>query len=114
MGELGDILLTKEQYRPKYGMLMDGDYYVKVNLPSNQESYISGNGEGVWVKVDEQTCRDYDNDGRGRFYHGELANDSIYYPGLMCGMTIPFEMRGKNRPVVKHSWLVENYGESVW
>ena len=39
---------------------------------------------------------------QGSGYKGILANDSIYYPGLMCGEEILFEMRGENRPVVDY------------
>lgn len=94
------------------GMPHDGEHYIVVNLPSSEEDYLSGNGEGVWVEVDDDTIRDYDNDMRGYFYHGVLANDSLYYPGLSCGMTLPFEMRGVRRPVASYKWLSDNYGES--
>lgn len=74
--------------------------YIKVNIPLTEEDYRSGNGEGVWVEVDAETRAAYDRDAIGLGYHGILANDSLYYPGLKCGDVIPFEMRGENRPVV--------------
>lgn len=76
--------------------------YVKVNIPLTEQDYISGNGEGVWVEVDEATRRAYDEDVAGKGFSGILSNDSLYYPGLMCGEEIPFEMRGTNRPVVDY------------
>lgn len=76
------------------------DKYIKVNIPLTEEDYHSGNGEGVWVEVDQKTRRAYDCDAIGSGYHGILANDSLYYPGLNCGDIIEFEMRGENRPVV--------------
>ena len=73
--------------------------YIKVNLPLTQQEYCSGNGEGVWVEVDGDTRQAYDTDAIGTGYSGILANDSVYYPGLMCGAVIPFELRGECRPV---------------
>ena len=113
MEEIGNIRLVTEAYKPKYGLLMDGEYFIKVNLPDSEKSARNGNGEGCWVKVDEGVCRLYDEDGEGVFA-GELANDSIYYPGLNCGTVIPFRMRGAFRPVVPLGWLEANYGKSVW
>jgi len=74
--------------------------YIKVNIPLTEDDYHSGNGEGVWVEVDEDTRKAYDRDAIGLGYHGILANDSMYYPGLKFGDVIPFEMCGENRPVV--------------
>lgn len=79
--------------------------YIKVNIPLTEENYLSGNGEGVWVEVDESTRAAYDSDARGGIYHGILANDSLYYPGLGCGDVVEFEMRGEHRPVVRFDFL---------
>ena len=68
--------------------------YIKVNIPLTERDYLSGNGEGV------RAISEWDATGSG--YKGILANDSIYYPGLMCGEEILFEMRGENRPVVDY------------
>lgn len=81
------------------------DKYIKVNIPLTEEDYRSGNGEGVWVEVDSETEKAYDRDAIGSDYHGILANDSLYYPGLSCGDMIEFEMRGEKRPVVAWSFL---------
>lgn len=81
--------------------------YIKVNLPGSQESYTTGNGEGVWVLVSEQVKAAYDRDAEGGYYFGILDNDSCYWPGLNHGAAIPFEMRGKNRPVVPYEWLYD-------
>lgn len=81
--------------------------YIKVNIPLNEKEYRNGNGEGVWVEVDKATREAYDRDVIGSGYHGILANDSVYYPGLKCGDMIEFEMRGQNRPVVDyHNFLI--------
>ena len=81
------------------------DKYIKVNIPMTEKDYHFGNGEGVWVEVDQETRRAYNRDAIGSGYHGILANDSLYYPGLSCGDMIEFEMRGANRPVVPLSFL---------
>lgn len=83
--------------------------YIKVNLPASQEAYRNGNGEGVWVLVEENVKKAYDTDEGGTCYKGILDNDSVYYPALKHGVTIPFEMRGENRPVVPYTWLTSNY-----
>ena len=88
--------------------------HIKVNLPSNEKNYLSGNGEGCWVLVNEDAFKAYENDENDTTYNGILDNDSIYYPGLLAGTEIPIETRGKCRPVVPYSWLLENYGESIW
>ena len=103
----------ESRYKPKFGEFFNGEYFIKVNLPNSKASFNHGNGEGCWVKVDEYVCRVYDEDGYGDFT-GELANDSIYYPGLDCGTVIPFRMRGPMRPCVPFGWLEANYGPSVW
>lgn len=87
---------------------------IKINLPSNEESYKSGNGEGCWALVDEQTKADHDNDKTGSGYEAILDNNSVYYTGLNAGTKVPIEMRGEYRPVVPYEWLVDNYGESNW
>lgn len=81
------------------------DNYIKVNLPADRESYESGNGEGVWVLVDDATKAAHDADVPSGTFHGTLDNDSWYWPGLSHGDEIIFEMRGENRPVVPFDWL---------
>lgn len=75
------------------------DRPIMVNFPLTAEDFASGNGEGVWVKVDAETKAVYDADASGGQYVGVLDNDSFYYPGLNHGALIPFEMRGEYRPV---------------
>ena len=76
--------------------------FIKINLPLTMGEYHSGNGEGVWVKVDPVTRQAYDADVIGPGYFGILDNNSLYYPGLVSGAMIPFEMRGECRPVVDY------------
>ena len=73
-------------------------HLIKVNFPLNEENYRTGNGEGMWVEVDDKAKHAYDTDAVGGLYTGTLANDSCYYPGLGCGDTVVFEMRGIKRP----------------
>lgn len=84
--------------------------YIKVNLPGSEDSYTTGNGEGVWVLVDPRTKEAHDSDATGGVYFGILDNDSVYYPGLNHGEPIPFEMRGDKRPVTPIAWLAEWQG----
>lgn len=81
--------------------------YIKVNLPGSKADYLTGNGEGVWVLVNEHVKRAHDQDAEGGFYFGILDNDSCYWPGLNHGAAIPFEMRGTNRPVAPYEWLYD-------
>jgi len=80
--------------------------YIKVNLPLTERDYEAGNGEGVWVLVDQDTKLAHDEDAVSGSYIGILDNDSCYYPGLNAGELLPFEMRGDNRPVADfHGFL---------
>ncbi len=82
--------------------------YIQVNLPLTEQDYASGNGEGVWVLVDPETKKAYDQDITGKGYIGILDNDSCYYPGLNAGELLPFEMRGEYRPVADfHGFLTQ-------
>lgn len=82
--------------------------YIQVNLPLTEQEYLSGNGEGVWLEVDEETRKAYDAGTIGGGYSGILSNDSLYYPGLKCGTIIPFEMRGEFRPVADYYGFLTN------
>lgn len=84
--------------------------HIKVLLPSSEELFNVGVGEGVFVLVNEDAKKAYDTDENGTNYTGVLDNDSLYYPGLKHGAVIPFETRGEKRPVVPFKWLFENYG----
>lgn len=98
-------------------------YHIKANLTYSEESYQSGNGEGVWVIVDEETKEACDNDvtGAGRDcnlnddgtifipYECILDNDSVYYDGLEHGERLPLEMRGDVRPVVPYAYLCQRW-----
>lgn len=89
-------------------------HLIKVNLPSNEEAYKNGNGEGCWFLVSEEVKNAYDSDENNTKYQGILDNDSVYFKGLFAGTELPIEMRGEMRPVVPYNYLVEHYGESNW
>ena len=82
--------------------------YIKVNFPLTAEDFAAGNGEGMWVLVDEETKAAHDADETGGVYTGILDNDSIYYPGLNAGAVVQFELRGENRPVAIFDGFLEN------
>lgn len=73
--------------------------HIKMNFPLTAEAFASGNGEGMWVLVDQETKEAHDADATGGHYIGILDNDSVYYPGLNHGEVVHFEMRGECRPV---------------
>lgn len=83
--------------------------FIQVNLPLTEDDYLSGNGEGVWVKVDPATRQAYDADRIGPGYSGILDNVSLYYPGLDPGELIPFELRGKCRPVADYRGFLSRH-----
>lgn len=85
----------------------DDKYFIKVNIPMNEYAFDDGFGEGVFVIVDEDVRKLYLDDDHGSICEGILDNDCIYYPEMVPGTRIPFEMRGEKRPVVLWSWIRE-------
>ncbi len=73
--------------------------YIKVNFPLTAEDFAAGNGEGMWVLVDQVTKAAHETDVSGGEWVGILDNDSIYFPDLNHGAVVRFEMRGEHRPV---------------
>lgn len=61
---------------------------IKVNLPRNQENFISGNGEGCFVSISKLTFKKYQKDYDGGTFKGILENDSFYFPSLKAGTKI--------------------------
>lgn len=74
-------------------------YSIKINIPTSLEQYYEGNGEGCFVLVTKEAKEAYDNDEDKSVFVGILDDDSFYYKDLNHGEKIPFETRGKNRPV---------------
>jgi len=73
--------------------------YIKVNFPDNKKDLTTGNGEGMFVEVDDATAAKYDEDFSGGDFIGTLGNDSWYDPTLKHGAEVHFTMRGEHRPV---------------
>lgn len=83
--------------------------HIKVNFPDSPDLYRCGNGEGMFVLVDDETKAAHDSNATGGEYWGTLDNDSWYWKGLVHGDKVPFTMRGEFRPVCPFSWLEEHY-----
>ena len=84
----------------------------KVNLPSNKENYLSGNGEGLWCYLSKEDIVKYDNDEKVGDFEAYICNDPEYYNEVNFGDKLVAEFRGKNRPVFKFS-QVENF-KCLW
>ena len=80
-------------------------YTIKVNLPQTLKYFKTGNGEGCFVIVDEETYKAYLLDLKKKNCIGILYNDSFEYPRFTVGTLIHFEMRGKKRPVANYHFL---------
>lgn len=78
---------------------MEYTEHIKVNLPNDEDSAKTGNGEGCWVLVTKEVKKLHDEDVTGGIYEGKLDNNSCYYPNLKAGEIIRFEMKGVNRPL---------------
>lgn len=81
---------------------------IKVNIPRNMKSYLSGNGEGCWalpLTVEDAKIIEIDK-------HKEkalvvLCNSSFYFPKLSWASVIQVEMRSGFRPVLDIDWVQE-------
>lgn len=89
---------------------MKKEFYIKINVPTTEEEYLSGNGEGMWALADEKTKRAYDEDAASGEYEVILDNNSFFWDGLEHGQLVPIEMRGEARPVVPYNWLFAIFG----
>lgn len=83
------------------------------NLPSCQEEYNSGNGEGCHFLPLTEVDRDkYDEDCETGTINAIILNNSIFYPLLSWGTIVQLECRGKKRPVLDLAWYRNNVGEN--
>jgi len=73
--------------------------YFRVNLPSTFKTYQTGNGEGIWAVALTKELTDKIEKAEIKQFYAYAANDSIYYPELVCGSRILAETRGDNRAV---------------
>lgn len=51
--------------------------HIKVNFPRDKESFLSGNGEGMWVIVKKDVAEKYSLDVNGEVCFGTLDNNSV-------------------------------------
>ncbi len=91
------------------------DYFLtKGNLPPTWAKYRSGNGEGMFLMIDQSTNNDLQRERRDGTFYGLLNEPSVYHPVLneivfdfvteTCKPVL-FEFRGANRPVLARSVL---------
>lgn len=79
------------------------------NLPSCQEEYQNGNGEGChFLPLTETDRKKYDEDCGAGTINAIILNDSIFYPSLNWGTIVQLECRGKKRPVLDLAWYKNN------
>lgn len=97
----------------------DKNNMFKINLPENEESYATNNGEGVWAYCSK---KDYiHNNTASCIFIARILNDSIYYPGLNYGADILVEYKGGDlRPIAvldelqhKYSFSLENKIDTI-
>ncbi|MCH7641477.1 hypothetical protein IID22_04745 [Patescibacteria group bacterium] len=98
----------------------DGRYFlVKANLPDSMESWLSGNGEGMWVMIDADTKRKLDTNGAEGTFLAYLNEPCAYHPALnqeafdfdkRTARPIEFEFRGPHRPVLVKAKLEQLLG----
>ena len=81
--------------------------HIKVNFPRTAEDFVTGNGEGCWVIVEEDLKALHDDGYDGGSFEGVLDNDSWYYSSLKSGHKVLFTMKGENRPVALHEGFLE-------
>ncbi|MBI4152173.1 hypothetical protein HY495_00550 [Candidatus Woesearchaeota archaeon] len=89
-------------------------FLIKGNLPDTWKKYHSGNGEGIWFAVDQETKEKLDQDKTGGDFYALLTQGSVYHPqlnGELFNPNIPktrpllLEFRGAFRPVLARSEL---------
>jgi len=97
----------------KVANLGDSIGYFKLNLPNDETSYISGNGEGVWAVVDDKELKEKISNDKVDVFEAYIANDSVYYPGLVCGSKVQAEVRKGRRPVAVFSDLQEELSKEA-
>lgn len=109
--EIEDVILLNDQRAINENLKKKERlrFYIKVNIPQDEDSFREGYGEGVFVIVTEDVYKLYKDDNEGTICEGILDNDSFYFSNMKHGVNFPFEMRGEKRPVVLYSWIKENY-----
>ena len=70
-------------------------HVIKVFFPCNTEGGFS---ETMWVLVDDEVLRLYEDDAEGMVCSGTLDNDSYCNPALRHGKEVKFIMCGEKTP----------------
>lgn len=85
--------------------------YIRVLVPDSSEYYRLGHGESCWVLADEHAHEAYVNNAEAEegLHFGVLAEDCPVYADLSRGRIIPFEMRGRKRPMCPIDWLRRHF-----
>jgi hypothetical protein len=77
---------------------------IRVNLPPNESSFASGNGEGCWAIV-SRTVKQHDDDGKwGGAMVGLLQNFPFYneWRHLHLDSPVLFQFRGPNKRAIAY------------
>lgn len=106
-GTAGNFAVPFSVYTYILELIVMGSMYMRVKLPYNQEDYIQGKGEDVWVKVEPFVKGSYERNKTLCF--GIMDSSSLHYP-LKYGDIVCFEMRVKSRPVVPLDFLNDIQG----
>jgi len=83
-----------------------------INLPSEEEDFIGGNGESIWACGTTETLEAYKNMDFEGVVYVKLMNNSMYYPNLKYKTVIPVKVEKNKRPVAYLDELNYYYGES--
>lgn len=85
--------------------------YIRVLVPDSSEYYRLGHGESCWVLADEHAHEAYVNNAEAEegLHFGVLAEDCPVYADLSRGRIIPFEVRGRKRPMCPIDWLRRHF-----
>ena len=74
---------------------------VRINIPSDIDSYNSGHGEGAIWLVSPEDNEDLNNEKTDGEFEAVLATGSSYYDEIEFGYVLTAEHRGEKRPVIK-------------
>jgi len=72
----------------------------KVNIPGDEESWVRGNGEGIWaVPATAEDSEILSTESHGKRFHVRIMNQAVYFP-IEWGSLLLVEHRGlAKRPV---------------
>jgi hypothetical protein len=102
--ELGLVSLAKEFYSDE--LMIDEEKYFKLNLPTSEATFKSGNGEGIWVyPLTDSDEMIYNKGISGETFDCIVMNDCINYP-IQCASIIKGRNTGSDaRPIIDYDWF---------